>query len=84
MITRVFRAIVHDNKQDEFQEFFLRIALPSVKSHSGLESVSVGRPLPSSPNEFSMVMVWKDIESLKEFAGENWWELESSQKKCIF
>ena len=72
MILRVFRAIIHDGKQDEFQRFFLGKALPNVRSRPGLISASVGLPRNESPNEFSMVMVWKDIESLKGFAGEDW------------
>ena len=72
MILRFFRAIVHDGCQAEFQEFFLGTALPGVQSHVGLQSVSVGLPHKASPNEFSMVMVWKDLDALKEFAGENW------------
>ena len=43
MILRLFRAIVHDGKQDEFTKFFLETALPSVRSHAGLVSVSVVR-----------------------------------------
>ena len=72
MILRVFRAIIHDGKQDEFQRFFLGKALPNVRSQFGLISASVGLPRNESPNEFSMVMVWKDIEALKGFAGEDW------------
>ncbi len=72
MILRVFRAIVHEGKQAEFAEFFLGTALPMVRSQAGLESVSVGLPHDASPTEFSMVMVWRDLESLKGFSGESW------------
>lgn len=72
MIMRVFRAMIHDGKQDEFERFFVGTALPLVHSQPGLISVSVGKPLPSTPNEFTMVMVWESIDALKGFAGENW------------
>ena len=72
MILRVFRAIIHDGKQDEFRRFFLGKALPNVRNQPGLISASVGLPRSESPNEFSMVMVWKDVEALRGFAGENW------------
>jgi len=72
MILRFFRAIVHEGKQTEFRKFFLGRALPGVRSQAGLESVSVGLPHAASPTEFSMVMVWRDLEALKGFTGENW------------
>ena len=72
MIVRVFRAIVHDGKQEEFEKFFLEQAVPHVKSQAGLISLSVGTPLPATPNEFLMIMFWKDIKSVKGFAGANW------------
>lgn len=54
MITRFFRAIVHDGKQEEFLKFFLGTMLPIVKSQDGLEYVSVGLPHEVFPAEFSM------------------------------
>ena len=74
MLLRFFRAIVHEGKQSDFRQFFLGTAMPFVRSQPGLESVSVGLPHETSPTEFSMVMVWKDLEALKGFAGENWRE----------
>ena len=72
MILRLFRAIVHDGKQNEFQKFFLGKALPNIRSQAGLMSVSVGLPGVESLTEFSMVMVWRDLDALKAFTGENW------------
>ena len=72
MITRFFRAIVHDGKQDEFQKFFVGTMLGIVRSQKGLVSAHIGLPHEVSPNEFSMVMVWKDMDALKGFSGENW------------
>ena len=74
MITRFFRAVVHDGQQGPFKKFFLETALPLVRSQKGLLSVSVGLPLEASPNEFSMFMVWRDLDALKGFAGETWTE----------
>lgn len=72
MIIRVFLAKVREGKHREFEQFFLEKAVPHVKSQPGLVSLSVGRPLPSSPDEFLMTMFWKDIESVKAFAGSEW------------
>ena len=72
MIIRVFRARVHPGKQQEFEQFFLNKALPMVRAQSGLVSVTVGRPLDTSPEDFLMVTVWRDLDALKGFAGEQW------------
>ena len=72
MIIRVFRARVHEGKQSEFERFFTGTAIPHVVRQPGLISLSVGRPLPSSPDEFVMIMKWKDLDSIKAFAGEEW------------
>ncbi|MCW3782178.1 antibiotic biosynthesis monooxygenase family protein [Defluviimonas salinarum] len=72
MIIRIFRATIHEGKEAEFREFFLHTALPLVKSQPGLVSATPGLPRPECPREFCMVMVWKDVESLKAFAGEDW------------
>ena len=73
-IVRVFHATTHEGKADEFREFFIDVALPLVRSYSGLVSVRIGLPLEAAPNSFLMISTWSSIESLKEFAGENWSE----------
>ena len=72
MIIRVFRAVIHPGKQDEFEQFFLNKALPMVKAQPGLVSVTVGKPIEISPTEFLMVTVWQDLKAVKGFAGESW------------
>ena len=72
MILRFFRAEVHPGSQEEFRRFFLDKALPNIRRQKGLVSVMVGLPRPEAPCEFSMCMVWRDVEAIKGFAGENW------------
>lgn len=74
MIVRIFRVTVHDGKRAEFEDFFRTTAIPLVKSQPGIVSVTAGVPRAESPNEFCMVMVWKDVDALKAFAGEDWRE----------
>lgn len=73
-IVRVFHATTHEGKADEFEEFFVDVALPLVKSFSGLVSARIGLPLEGTPNSFLMITTWSSLEGLKEFAGENWSE----------
>ncbi len=71
-IIRVFRATVKAGKEAAFGEFFLQKALPLVKRQDGLVSVQVGLPTSEHPQDFLMVTTWRDLESLKKFAGERW------------
>lgn len=72
MILRIFRAVVHDGKQDEFREFVTQTALPLTRKQEGLVSVTIGKPHPTSPQEFTMISVWRDLDALKRFTGEAW------------
>jgi len=74
MIVRVFRVVVHDGKQAEFGEFFHNTALPLVQGQPGIVSVTAGAPRPETPTEFCMVMVWRDVDALRAFAGDDWRE----------
>ena len=74
MILRVFHVTVHDGMAAEFEEFFRTIAIPQVKNWPGMLSMSTGRPKAESPNDFCMTMIWKNLDALKSFAGENWRE----------
>lgn len=71
-IIRVFRAVVHPGKEEDFKSFFLNDAIPILRKHKGLVSVLVGFPSEETPNEFLMTTVWTSIEALSEFSGENW------------
>ncbi|MHC5066322.1 MAG: antibiotic biosynthesis monooxygenase family protein [Planctomycetota bacterium] len=72
MIIRVFRARVHPGKEKEFERFFVDTALPYVRAQAGLVSAQVGLPVPASPQEFCMHMVWRDLKSVQAFAGDDW------------
>jgi len=72
MIMRVFQVTTHSGKEAEFGKFFHETAIPLMKRTPGLVSITPGTPRPDSPNEFCMVMVWKDLESLKAFVGEDY------------
>ena len=72
MIVRVFQVSVHEGKERQFEEFFREEALPLVRRQPGLVSVTAGTPRPETPREFCMVMVWRDVDALKAFAGDEW------------
>lgn len=72
MIVRIFRVVTQPGKEAEFGKFFHETAIPLMKQQPGLETLIPGAPRPETPNEFCMVMVWRDLEALRAFVGEDW------------
>ena len=75
MIIRVFRPTIHPGKEHEFETFLGDTAVRLVSRQAGLVAQHVGRPRePSATTEYLYVTVWKDVESIRAFAGEHWQE----------
>lgn len=72
MIMRIFQVTIKDGKEEEFSDFFHNTAIPLMRGTDGIVQVLPGAPRPDSPNEFSFVMVWKDLAALKAFVGEDY------------
>jgi heme-degrading monooxygenase HmoA len=71
VIVRVFRARVRPGSTADFEATVRRHSIPLVEAADGLVSWWAGRPL-GETGEFVMVTVWRDLESLQEFAGPDW------------
>ncbi len=74
MISRVFKAKIADGRYSDFQINFRKIALPLIKSHDGLLSLSAGRLPDDADHDFMLVTNWESLEHVKAFAGDNWQE----------
>lgn len=72
MILRVFRARVQTGKQAEFEIKLGQHSIPLVRKQRGLIHFFAGRPMPSSPDEFVVVTIWRSLDDLKAFVGVNW------------
>ncbi len=72
MIMRVFQVVVRPGKEEEFGRFFHDTAIPLMRSTKGIVDVLPGAPRADSPRQFSFVMVWDTLESLKAFVGEDY------------
>ncbi len=72
MIARIFRVRIRSELRTEFEKRFLEDSVPMVKSHSGLVSVSVGKPTKWVPDEYVMVSVWENQVAIESFAGKEW------------
>ena len=90
MIVRVFRVVVFDDKREQFESFFRETAVPLMKSQPGIVSLTFGLPRPETPNEFCIVMVWRDLDADEAAriavltgvcvgcAGVVWWHLSAA------
>ena len=58
--------------REEFEERFASISINAVNNAKGSIAVTMGMPTKWSPNEYSMTSHWKDTNSLKAFAGNDW------------
>lgn len=72
MILRIFQVMTRPGKEEDFSKFFHGTAIPLMKRTEGIVSVLPGAPMPDHPRAFSFVMVWRDLESLKQFVGEDY------------
>lgn len=72
MIMRIFQVTTRPGKEAEFSRFFHETAIPLMKGTEGIVRVLPGAPRPDSPREFSFVMVWRDLDALKTFVGEDY------------
>lgn len=72
MILRVFRARLKPGAHQAFEKLCYDVSIPLLRAQPGLVTLHVGKSLPEHPDEFVLVSVWKDLESLKGFAGDTW------------
>lgn len=72
MIMRIFQVVTRPGKEEEFGKFFHETAIPLMKGTHGIVQVLPGAPHLESPREFSFVMVWDSLASLKAFVGEDY------------
>ena len=72
MIMRIFQVTVRRGKEKDFSRFFHDTAIPLMKGTDGIVFVLPGAPRPDTPREFSFVMVWRDLDALKAFVGDDY------------
>ena len=72
MIMRIFRVRVYPERREAFRDFFLNTAKPLMEGTDGVEHVKFGLPRPETPDEFAIVMIWRDVEALRAFVGPDW------------
>ncbi len=72
MILRLFQVTTRPGKEAEFSRFFHEVAIPLMNTTDGIVSVMPGAARAESPREFAFVLVWRDLDALKAFVGEDY------------
>jgi heme-degrading monooxygenase HmoA len=74
MIIRVFHVQVQPGMRGDFERFLRDVAIPRLQAQAGLLQLHVGAPMEETPDEFAVVLIWKDLASLQAFTGPQWRE----------
>ena len=72
MIIRIFRAVIREGRVDDFRKMVEEQSIPWLKNSEGMLDYSAGRPFEENENEFTMVTLWRDLDAIKSFCGEEW------------
>ena len=72
MIIRVFLAVIRDGKVDEFKKLVQEQSIPWLKQSEGMPDYFPGQPFEENEREFTMITLWRDLDSIKAFCGEDW------------
>jgi len=74
MIIHVFQVQVQPGMRDDFERFLREKSIPLLQAQAGLLQFYVGAPREETPDEFAVILMWKDLASIQAFAGPNWRE----------
>ena len=72
MIVRIFRAKIREDKVAEFKRMVQEQSIPWLEKSDGMLGYFPGEPFGENSREFVMVTLWRDLESLQAFAGDDW------------
>ncbi|MEO7002729.1 MAG: transposase [Ktedonobacterales bacterium] len=72
MILRVFQAQLKSGKRGAYERHCRAHALPLMRAQPGCLSALIGASRPDQRDQFVVVSVWRDLQSLQAFAGEQW------------
>ena len=72
MIIRVFRVKIRKGRLADFKRLVQKQSIPWLNSSDGMLGCIPGEPIDEDEREFVMVSMWRDLNSLKKFAGKDW------------
>lgn len=74
MVIRVFKARLKPGKRGDFARLTRTTSLPMMRAYAGCLSARIWDSPPGRPDIFVLTTIWRDLPSLKAFAGETWRE----------
>lgn len=72
MIIRVFRAKIRKGRVSDFKRMVREQSIPWLEKSDGILAYFPGEPFGKNKQEFMMITLWRDLDSLEAFAGMNW------------
>ena len=72
MVIRLFRGRVKPERLGSLDDILMEVTLPLLENREGLLCYYIGKPLEPNANGFLVLTVWKNLQALKEFTGEDW------------
>ncbi len=72
VIIRVFRARARPERREEYARLIREDSVELLRRQPGMVSLEVGMPRPESPDDFVMISIWNDMESMLAFTGPDW------------
>lgn len=73
MIIRIFRARLKPGASaDQLARFAREVTLPSLDRDPGLVARYAGTGLGETGEEFAVISVWQDLDSVKKTTGDDW------------
>jgi quinol monooxygenase YgiN len=72
MILRIFRALIYADRIDDFKHMVREQSIPWLKDSDGMLGYFAGEPYGENEREFTMVTLWRDLDALKAFCGDDW------------
>jgi heme-degrading monooxygenase HmoA len=72
MILRIFRATIYEDKIPEFRKMVQEQSIPWLKGSDGMLGHFAGQPHGADEREFTMVSLWRDLDAVRAFCGDNW------------
>ena len=74
MIVRIFRARLKPGRRPAYERLCREVSEPLMRAQPGCQTTCIAPSRAAHNDDFTFVSVWRDLESLRGFAGEHWQE----------
>jgi heme-degrading monooxygenase HmoA len=72
MIARIWHGKTEKSKYEAYSEFLEMVAVPDYRKTNGFHSLSFLRNISGDEAHFTLITYWKDIDSIRAFAGADY------------